>query len=93
MTRPPPQFRPGAAMSLPRMHVNAVLLPDRTVFVTGGGLKPARRALARLESEIYDPATDSWRIGAAHSGRLYHSVALLLPDGRVVAAGGNPPPR
>jgi hypothetical protein len=24
--------------------------------------------------------------------RLYHSVALLLPDGRVVAAGGNPPP-
>jgi hypothetical protein len=24
--------------------------------------------------------------------RLYHSVALLLPDGRVVAAGGNPEP-
>ncbi|MDT7579341.1 MAG: hypothetical protein QOK35_605 [Pseudonocardiales bacterium] len=88
-----PQFRPGAAMSLPRMHLNAVLLPDRTVFVSGGALAREERVVARLESEIYDPATDTWRIGATASiVRLYHSVALLLPDGRVVAAGGNPPP-
>ena len=93
MTEPAPQFRPGAAMSLPRMHLNAVLLPDRTVFVSGGALAREDREVARLESEIYDPATDTWRIGAtAHVVRLYHSVALLLPDGRVVAAGGNPPP-
>jgi hypothetical protein len=88
-----PQFVPGAAMSLPRMHLNAVLLPDRTVFVSGGALAREEKVVARLESEIYEPVTDSWRIGAAASiVRLYHSVALLLPDGRVVAAGGNPPP-
>lgn len=34
---------------------------------------------------------DTWSITApATVARLYHSVALLLPDGRVVAAGGNP---
>ena len=93
MRDPHPQFRPGAAMSLPRMHLNAVLLPDRTVFVSGGALAREERVVARLESEIYEPATDTWRIGATASiVRLYHSVALLLPDGRVVAAGGNPPP-
>jgi hypothetical protein len=93
MTEPDPRFRPGAPMSLPRMHLNAVLLPDRTVFVSGGALAREERVVARLEGELYDPATDTWRITAAATvPRLYHSVALLLADGRVVAAGGNPPP-
>jgi hypothetical protein len=83
----------GAPMSLPRMHLNAVLLPDRTVFVSGGALAREDRVVARLQSELYDPATDTWQIGAAASVvRMYHSIALLLPDGRVVTAGGNPPP-
>jgi hypothetical protein len=93
MTEPDPRFQPGAPMSLPRMHLNAVLLPDRTVFVSGGALAREEAVAARLESEIYDPATGTWRIAAAATvRRMYHSVALLLPDGRVVAAGGNPPP-
>ena len=46
------------------MHLNAVLLPDRTVFVSGGALAREDREVARLQSEIYDPATDTWRIGA-----------------------------
>jgi hypothetical protein len=78
-------------MGLPRLHLNAVLLPDRTVFVSGGSLKQEDQPLARLEGEIYDPATDSWTLTAAATvPRLYHSTAVLLPDGRVVAAGGNP---
>ena len=41
--------------------------------------------------DIYDPATNTWTLGASSRvPRLYHSVALLLPDGRVVVAGGNP---
>jgi hypothetical protein len=90
---PAATYAAGPSMSLPRMHLNAVLLPDRTVFVSGGALAREDRVVARLQSEIFDPQTDTWRIGAAASvARLYHSVALLLPDGRVVATGGNPPP-
>jgi hypothetical protein len=88
-----PQFHPAAPLNLPRTHVNAVLLPDRTVLATGGGLKREFRPTATLQPEIYDPATNTWTIGAPSKvARLYHSVAVLLPDGRVAAAGGNPEP-
>ena len=88
---PHPQFRQAAPMNLPRTHVNAVLLPDRTVLVTGGGLARESRLTPTLQSEIYDPVTDTWTLVASSKvPRLYHSVALLLPDGRVVVAGGNP---
>jgi hypothetical protein len=44
-----------------------------------------------FQAEIYDPAQDTWTVTApATIARLYHSVALLLPDGRVLSAGGNP---
>ena len=86
-----PRFVAAAPLNLPRLHLNAVLLPDRTVFVTGGSLKQEDVPLARLQSEIYDPVKDEWTLTASCTvPRLYHSTALLLPDGRVVAAGGNP---
>jgi len=44
-----------------------------------------------LPAEIYNPATNTWTVDAAQAvPRVYHSVALLIPDGRVVTAGGNP---
>jgi hypothetical protein len=86
-----PTYQAAAPMLLPRLHLNAVLLPDRTVFVTGGSLKQEDEPLSRVQAEIYDPATNTWSLMAeATVPRLYHSTALLLPDGRVVAAGGNP---
>ena len=67
------------------------LLPDRTVLVTGGAWPRESRLTPTLQSEIYDPATNTWTLVASSKvPRLYHSVALLLPDGRVVVAGGNP---
>jgi hypothetical protein len=96
LANPNPAYRTAMPMSLPRMHLNAVLLPDRTVFVSGGAIKHELAniaPIARLQSEIYDPRTDTWRAAAvANVIRMYHSIALLLPDGRVVAASGNPPP-
>jgi hypothetical protein len=82
---------PASPLNFPRLHLNAVLLPDRTVFVTGGSLKQEDQPLARLTPEIYDPATDTWTPMAPSTvPRLYHSTAILLPDATVVAAGGNP---
>ncbi|HLB90371.1 MAG TPA: LodA/GoxA family CTQ-dependent oxidase [Terriglobales bacterium] len=85
-----PHFVPGPPMAHARLMQNAVILPDRTVFVSGGGLSDDP-PVPELRSEIYDPAANAWRPGAtATVPRLYHSVALLLPDGRVITAGSNP---
>jgi hypothetical protein len=93
---PDPAFALSMPLSLPRMHLNAVLLPDRTVFVSGGAINHEEAGvppIARLQSEIYDPRTDQWQPAASATViRMYHSVALLMPDATVVTASGNPPP-
>lgn len=103
VTQAPLAYKPAARLNFDRMHVNAVILPDRTVLaVGGGGIREAGRQRGqipqlvkqRLFVEQFDPSLDpagTWRkLAEAQVPRLYHSVALLLPDGRVVAAGGNP---
>src|SRR4030095_8264385 len=61
-----PAYVESTPMSLPRIHLNAVLLPDRTVFVSGGAMTHEGGAMMpmpipRLQSEIYDPETGQWR--------------------------------
>ncbi len=86
-----PHYVNGPKMIHPRTMQNAVILPDRTVFVSGGGQMGETVSAAQLESELYDPAANVFRPGAtALVPRLYHSVALLLPDARVITAGSNP---
>jgi hypothetical protein len=87
----PSSYEQAPSLRYARMHLNAVILPDRTVFATGGGTQPNERGTGVFRAELYNPETDSWRTMArSHIERLYHSVALLLPDGRVLTAGGNP---
>jgi hypothetical protein len=46
---------------------------------------------AVMEPELLDPETNEWRpMADMKVDRLYHSNALLLPDGRVITAGSNP---
>ena len=91
LTAGSPTYTPAASLNYARMHHNAVLLPDRTVFVCNGSAHGEDGAQATRIAEIYNPATNTWTVAATSSViRLYHAVALLLPDGRVVAAGGNP---
>jgi len=88
---PSPAYVALPSMLRPRVHVNAVILPDRTVVATGGSAISANAATASLEAEIFDPATNTWHTGAAaRVPRMYHSTAVLLPDGRVLTAGSNP---
>jgi hypothetical protein len=62
------------------------------VFVCNGSAKGEDVGQSTLPAEIYNPATNTWTVVKTPnvSGRVYHSVALLLPDGRVATAGGNP---
>ena len=85
-----PTYTPAEPLNYGRMHHNAILLPDRTVIVCNG-TTVGETSDSKAPPEIYNPATNTWTV-AATTGviRLYHAVALLLPDGRVVAAGGNP---
>ena len=44
---------------------------------------------AVLPAEIWNPATETWTtVASLQTAREYHSTALLLPDGRVLMAGG-----
>ncbi|KAF2179647.1 copper radical oxidase [Zopfia rhizophila CBS 207.26] len=73
-----------------RQH-NATLLPDGTVLVTGGtkGIGFNNVDEAVHEPELWNPSTKKWTKMAHESvDRCYHSIALLLPDGRVLSAGG-----
>jgi FtsP/CotA-like multicopper oxidase with cupredoxin domain len=84
-----PSFSPAASINHGRTHLNAVLLPDRSVFVSGGGA--GSESLPVLTAETYDPSADRWVLGPqATVPRLYHSIALLLPSGEVLTAGSNP---
>ncbi|MGD9507164.1 MAG: galactose oxidase-like domain-containing protein [Geminicoccaceae bacterium] len=93
-TAPKPAWRAIDAMAFARKHANSTILPDGTVLVTGGSRSSAFNdaAGAILAAELWDPATEGWtRMASAQVPRIYHSTALLLPDGRVLSAGGGRP--
>ena len=86
-----PRWRYTSSMTYPRRYLNATILPDGKILVTGGSRSSAFSdpSGAVYNAEMWDPATESWSTMAAMStSRLYHSTALLLPDGRVLLAGG-----
>jgi len=86
-----PRWRMVAPMSAPRRQNNATLLPDGKVLVTGGsrGAGFNVRDEPVHATEVWDPDTETWTQWASMAVyRGYHSTALLLPDGRVLTAGG-----
>jgi hypothetical protein len=71
-----------------RNHLNAAILPTGDVFVCGGVSTDRVDATAVLAAELYQPGTDAWtQLESATVVREYHSVALLMPDGRVWTCG------
>lgn len=97
-----PRWVDDAPLNVARMNMNTVLLPDLSMVTIGGGAGEFGRAQEysvvaprerkgirrRRQVELFDPATETWRLGPAQrEDRSYHSTALLLPDGRVWSAG------
>jgi len=49
-------------------------------------------ASAHYKAQIWSPGNGKWRdLASASKARLYHSTALLLPNGAVLVTGGGPP--
>jgi hypothetical protein len=91
LSQPKSSWQWGPSMSQPRIEMNAVILPDGKVLAVGGSLNDEDANTASLNADLYDPITNSFSSAGANAyPRLYHSVALLLPDATVWLAGGNP---
>jgi hypothetical protein len=91
MNQPTPTWRQVASMNYARTYQTLTMLPEGSVLVTGGGPDSAAAGVnnAVLPAELWSPDTESWRIVASlHGPRLYHSLALLMPDARVWISGG-----
>lgn len=91
MNEPTPKWRQTSSMAHPRTFHNLTLLPDGTVLATGGGITTDRGDLpgAVHTAELWSPTTEAWTpMARMQIPRLYHSTALLMPDGRVLTVGG-----
>ncbi|MFJ3922146.1 discoidin domain-containing protein [Streptomyces sp. NPDC090022] len=74
-----------------RAFSNSVVLPDGKVAVFGGQAYPVpfSDATSVLTPELWDPATGTFTpLATMAIPRNYHSVANLLPDGRIFSGGG-----
>jgi Domain of unknown function (DUF1929) len=81
----------GPKMAQARVEMEATILPNGKVLVDSGSAKDEDGTTASLQAEIYDPATNSFSSAGSNAlPRLYHNIQLLLPDGSVALAGGNP---
>ncbi|BBH71517.1 hypothetical protein ACTI_82020 [Actinoplanes sp. OR16] len=94
---PRPVWTAGPDLPNPTRYLSTVVLPDDTVFTSGGssgyrgGPYRGRQRSDLLTAQIYDVRGNAFRKAASPSvGRNYHSEALLLPDGRVVTMGSDP---
>lgn len=66
----------------------ATLLPNGRVLVVGGSNSLTGQFDQLADAELYDPATGQWSSAGALALPRYLPTATLLPDGRVLVAGG-----
>jgi hypothetical protein len=90
MTQPSPAWVQTAKLSYPRFQHDLVVLPDGNVLAIGGSSDPNINSTnGVLPAELWDATSQTWSTMAAmQDPRMYHSTAVLLPDGRVLSAGG-----
>ena len=89
-----PSWSAATPMNYARRQMNATVLPDGKVLVTGGtmgaGFNNTNPLNTVFAAELWDPVNGQWTLmESATVPRFYHSNAILLPDARVMTTGGN----
>jgi hypothetical protein len=81
-------------MLVARAQHNLVRLSDGRAMAIGGYRRDSEYVAptALTSAEIYDPATNTWSAAAPSAVPHVGSLATLLPDGRVLVAGGSGTP-
>jgi hypothetical protein len=85
-----PTWQATAPMNAARYTHTLTVLPDGNVLAIGGATDMSQTDLNAgvLSSEEWNPSTGAWTtLAAMQVPRIYHSTALLMPDGRVLVAG------
>jgi hypothetical protein len=79
----------AAAMSVSRQNHTATLLPSGKALVTGGENGGPGGGMPYATAEIYDPVASTWSpVASMSTGRVSHT-ATILPNGKVLVAGGD----
>ena len=77
------------SLTTKRFEHTATLLPNGKVLVAGGYLTTGAPPVIVLETaELYDPASGTWTATGSLTTARYGHTATLLPNGKVLVAGG-----
>ncbi|MGK3989090.1 kelch repeat-containing protein [Sorangium sp. So ce136] len=77
-----------APMATARYSHSATLLRNGKVLVAGGRTGVGGSASPLYSAELYDPEADTWTSAAGMNFARIGHAAALLPDGKVLVAGG-----
>lgn len=85
-----PTWQSVAPMAYARYTHTLTVLPDGNVLAIGGAPNVEESDISNgvLPAEEWNPTTNTWTtLASMQVPRIYHSTALLMPDGRVLVAG------
>ena len=89
ITRAAGQFTRSSTMAESRREHSAVLLQDGRVLVVGGKQNKTFAVRPQIDKvEIWDPATGKWTPTGSMKRKRVRQSLTVLPDGRVLVAGG-----
>lgn len=81
-------FVATGSMHTTRVDATATLLRNGKVLIAGGGSGRSGHNDVSSSAELYDPATGKFTPTGSMTSARYNAMATLLPNGKVLIAGG-----